>query len=108
MGHASRTDRGGGTEPLSCWPRGASPARRPSCPAVARRGSRRGGGGAGGPAGAQGPGLAADVASARQVLTASDEPTVVVAHSYGGIVTAEAAAGGGGGGDMPAALPSPT
>jgi pimeloyl-ACP methyl ester carboxylesterase len=27
------------------------------------------------------------------VLTASDEPTVVVAHSYGGIVTAEAAAG---------------
>ena len=26
-------------------------------------------------------------------LTASDEPTVVVAHSYGGIVTAEAAAG---------------
>ena len=29
----------------------------------------------------------------RQVLTASDEPAVVVAHSYGGIVTAEAAAG---------------
>ena len=27
------------------------------------------------------------------MLTASDEPTVVVAHSYGGIVTAEAAAG---------------
>jgi pimeloyl-ACP methyl ester carboxylesterase len=26
-------------------------------------------------------------------LTANDEPTVVVAHSYGGIVTAEAAAG---------------
>ena len=45
------------------------------------------------PTGAQGPGLAADVASVRQVLTASDEPTVVVAHSYGGIVTAEAAAG---------------
>jgi pimeloyl-ACP methyl ester carboxylesterase len=45
------------------------------------------------PAGAQGPGLAADVASVRQVLTASNEPTVVVAHSYGGIVTAEAAAG---------------
>lgn len=43
--------------------------------------------------GAQGPGLAADVASVRQVLTASDEPTVVVAHSYGGIVTAEAATG---------------
>jgi pimeloyl-ACP methyl ester carboxylesterase len=43
--------------------------------------------------GAQGPGLAEDVASVRQVLIASDEPTVVVAHSYGGIVTAEAAAG---------------
>ena len=43
--------------------------------------------------GAHGPGLAEDVASVRQVLTASDEPTVVVAHSYGGIVTAEAAAG---------------
>jgi pimeloyl-ACP methyl ester carboxylesterase len=45
------------------------------------------------PIGAQGPGLAEDVASVRQVLTASDEPTVVVAHSYGGIVTAEAATG---------------
>src|SRR6188472_3403960 len=48
---------------------------------------------AGDPAGAQGPGLAEDVASVRQALTATDEPTVVVAHSYGGIVTAEAAAG---------------
>src|ERR1700709_4460 len=46
------------------------------------------------PTGAQGPGLAEDVASVRRVLTASDEPTVVVAHSYGGIVTAEAAGGG--------------
>src|SRR3954452_3187810 len=45
------------------------------------------------PTGTQGPGLAEDVASVRRVLTASDEPTVVVAHSYGGIVTAEAAAG---------------
>jgi pimeloyl-ACP methyl ester carboxylesterase len=45
------------------------------------------------PAGAEGPALAADVAAVRRVLTASDEPTVVVAHSYGGIVTAEAAAG---------------
>jgi pimeloyl-ACP methyl ester carboxylesterase len=36
--------------------------------------------------------LAEDVAAVRQVLTASDEPTVVVAHSYGGIVVAEAAA----------------
>jgi pimeloyl-ACP methyl ester carboxylesterase len=40
-----------------------------------------------------GPGLAEDVAAVRAALTASDEPTVVVAHSYGGIVTAEAAAG---------------
>jgi pimeloyl-ACP methyl ester carboxylesterase len=43
--------------------------------------------------GGQGPGLAEDVAAVREVLTASDEPVVVVAHSYGGIVTAEAAAG---------------
>jgi pimeloyl-ACP methyl ester carboxylesterase len=43
--------------------------------------------------GALGPGLSEDVAAVREVLTASDEPTVVVAHSYGGIVTAEAAAG---------------
>jgi pimeloyl-ACP methyl ester carboxylesterase len=42
---------------------------------------------------AQGPGLAEDVATVRQVLTEGDEPTVVVAHSYGGIVVAEAAAG---------------
>ena len=47
----------------------------------------------GAPTGAGGPGLAEDVASVRHVLTASDEPTVVVAHSYGGIVIAEAAAG---------------
>src|SRR5271167_1968354 len=45
------------------------------------------------PTDAGGPGLAEDVAAVRHVLTASDEPTVVVAHSYGGIVTAEAAAG---------------
>ena len=45
------------------------------------------------PVGARGPGLAEDVAAVRNVLTASDEPTVVVALSYGGIVTAEAAAG---------------
>jgi pimeloyl-ACP methyl ester carboxylesterase len=48
---------------------------------------------AGGSPDAQGPGLADDVAAVRQILAASDEPTVVVAHSYGGIVTAEAAAG---------------
>jgi pimeloyl-ACP methyl ester carboxylesterase len=45
------------------------------------------------PAGSGGPGLPEDVAAVRAVLQRSDEPTVVVAHSYGGIVTAEAAAG---------------
>ena len=44
-------------------------------------------------AGADGPGLAEDVAAVRTVLLGDDEPTIVVAHSYGGIVTAEAAAG---------------
>jgi pimeloyl-ACP methyl ester carboxylesterase len=47
----------------------------------------------GDPTGAAGPGLLEDVAAVRRVLTASEEPAVVVAHSYGGIVTAEAAAG---------------
>jgi pimeloyl-ACP methyl ester carboxylesterase len=42
-------------------------------------------------AGAAGPGLPEDVAALRQLLEAQDEPTVVVAHSYGGIVTAQAA-----------------
>jgi len=45
------------------------------------------------PGGAEGPGLPEDVAAVRQVLQDGDEPTIVVAHSYGGIVTAEAAAG---------------
>ncbi|MBB2948839.1 pimeloyl-ACP methyl ester carboxylesterase [Actinoplanes lutulentus] len=45
------------------------------------------------PPGTSGAGLPEDVAAVRQVLQDSDEPTVVVAHSYGGIVTAEAAAG---------------
>lgn len=44
------------------------------------------------PAGSGGPGLSEDVAAVREVLLDGDEPTVVVAHSYGGIVTAEAAA----------------
>jgi pimeloyl-ACP methyl ester carboxylesterase len=48
---------------------------------------------AGAPGGTDGPGLAEDVAAVRAVLQDGDEPTVVVAHSYGGIVTAEAAAG---------------
>ena len=48
---------------------------------------------AGVPAGSGGPGLAEDVAAVRQVLADGDEQTVVVAHSYGGIVTAEAADG---------------
>ena len=38
-------------------------------------------------------GLGEDVAAVRAVLAAGDEPTVVVAHSYGGIVAAEAATG---------------
>lgn len=42
---------------------------------------------------ASGPGLAEDVAAVRALLREGDEPSVVVAHSYGGIVTAEAAAG---------------
>ncbi|HXF00132.1 MAG TPA: alpha/beta hydrolase [Solirubrobacterales bacterium] len=45
------------------------------------------------PTSAQGPGLVEDVAAVRGSLTASGEPTIVVAHSYGGIVAAEAAAG---------------
>jgi pimeloyl-ACP methyl ester carboxylesterase len=45
------------------------------------------------PGGAGGPGLPEDVAAVRRVLQDGDEPTVVVAHSYGGIVTAQAAAG---------------
>src|SRR3954454_4602001 len=44
------------------------------------------------PGGVNGPGLPADVAAVRRVLLDSDEPTIVVAHSYGGIVIAEAAA----------------
>lgn len=46
-----------------------------------------------GETGVTGAGLAEDVAEVRRVLTGSDEPTVVVAHSYGGIVAAEAAEG---------------
>jgi pimeloyl-ACP methyl ester carboxylesterase len=45
------------------------------------------------PGGTDGPGLPEDVAAVRQVLQDGDEPTIVVAHSYGGIVTSEAAAG---------------
>jgi pimeloyl-ACP methyl ester carboxylesterase len=37
--------------------------------------------------------LPEDVAAVRQLLEAQDEPTVVVAHSCGGIVTAQAAVG---------------
>ncbi|MCZ2827885.1 alpha/beta hydrolase [Modestobacter sp. VKM Ac-2986] len=47
-----------------------------------------------GETGVAGLGLDADVAAVRAVLQdGGDEPTVVVAHSYGGIVTAEAGAG---------------
>ncbi|MGH9105362.1 MAG: alpha/beta hydrolase [Acidimicrobiales bacterium] len=44
-------------------------------------------------AGTGGPGLHDDVAAVRAELQRTAEPTVVVAHSYGGIVVAEAAAG---------------
>lgn len=43
--------------------------------------------------GPDGPGLSEDVAAVRAVLSGSDEPTVLVGHSYGGIVAAEAATG---------------
>lgn len=43
------------------------------------------------PVGTDGPGLSQDVAAVRQILQQEPEPTVVVAHSYGGIVVAEAA-----------------
>jgi len=36
--------------------------------------------------------MAADAAAVQEVLGASEEPTVLVAHSYGGIVAAQAAA----------------
>lgn len=45
------------------------------------------------PAGLTGPGLGEDVAEVRRHLRDSDEPTLVVGHSYGGMVVAEAAAG---------------
>jgi pimeloyl-ACP methyl ester carboxylesterase len=45
------------------------------------------------PAGPDGPGLPEDVAAVRAVLAEGDEPTVVLGHSYGGIVAAEAAVG---------------
>lgn len=44
------------------------------------------------PVGTEGAGYEDDVAAVRAVLTNSDEPTVVVAHSYGGMVASEAAA----------------
>ena len=40
-----------------------------------------------------GAGLAEDVAAVKAAITASEEPTVVIGHSYGGIVMSEAAAG---------------
>jgi|GEM_PF-258328 len=43
--------------------------------------------------GPDGPGLAEDVASVRAALAGSEEPAVLVGHSYGGIVATEAAAG---------------
>lgn len=71
---------------MSCSPSAASSARRPALPSCGETGDSPG---------AHGPGLADDVAAVRRVLAATDEPTVVVAQSYGGIVTAEAVAGAG-------------
>ena len=48
---------------------------------------------AGDDVGADGPGLPEDVAAVRELLVTENEPTIVVGHSYGGIVVAEAAAG---------------
>ncbi len=45
------------------------------------------------PAGPRGPGLPEDVAAVRAAVSEGDEATVIVAHSYGGIVAAEAAVG---------------
>ncbi|WP_354698501.1 hypothetical protein DSM112329_04183 [Paraconexibacter sp. AEG42_29] len=42
--------------------------------------------------GPDGPGLPEDVAALRALLAEAKEPTIVVAHSYGGIVAAEAVA----------------
>ena len=46
-----------------------------------------------GETGATGLGLSDDIAEVRRVLQSSAEPTVLVVHSYGGIVAAEAAVG---------------
>ena len=46
-----------------------------------------------GETGTSGGGLVDDVLSVRSVLMDDDEPTIVVAHSYGGIVASEAIAG---------------
>jgi pimeloyl-ACP methyl ester carboxylesterase len=45
------------------------------------------------PVGWHGPGFDEDVAALQRLLDGVSEPTVVVAHSYGGIVTAQAAVG---------------
>ena len=84
MARACGTGRGGGTAPPRCCRSKGCRASPRRCRAAARRGC---------PAALGGPGLPEDVAAVRQVLLDGDEPTVVVAHSYGGIVTAEAAAG---------------
>ena len=73
------------------WHRTAELLRERGVPSVAPLLPSCGEGGR--PPGTDGPGLPEDVTSVRQVLLDGDEPTVVVAHSYGGIVTAEAAAG---------------
>jgi pimeloyl-ACP methyl ester carboxylesterase len=60
------------------------PSEAPALPSCGESGETLGG---------DGPGLIEDVDAVRRTLLDTDEPTVVVAHSYGGIVSAEAAAG---------------
>ena len=69
-------------EQVGCWPRRGVSSEAPALPSCGETGEQTDAGG---------PGLAEDVEAVRRVLTASDEPTVVAAHSYGGIVAAEAA-----------------
>lgn len=85
MGHACRTERGGGWHhPGELLTERGVASEAPALPSCGETDEVTSG---------HGPGLIEDVAAVRNVLRAGDEPTVVVAHSYGGIVAAEAAAG---------------
>ena len=75
---------GGGMARLSCWWSVGPRAWQRCCRAAARAGSR---------VAPTGGGCPRTSRQSARVLQDGEEPTVVVAHSYGGIVTAEAAAG---------------